>query len=95
MPAAGYYAKKLADLRQAWGGRCVRCNVPHVPSAGPGWQLEFAHLPGKPTGLNGRGRGMPQRYHDVKRNPASYVLLCVECHTELDGRGGRTPSAAS
>lgn len=53
-------------------------------------RLEFAHLPGKPTNLDGRGRGKPERYYDIKQHPECYVLLCVECHTELDGRGGET-----
>lgn len=83
------YTTKLASLREAWGNACVWCGVPHIPSAGSSWSLEFAHLPGKPTGLNGSGRGMPQRYHDIKANPESYVLLCVDCHTKLDGRGGK------
>ena len=78
------YNGKMAALRKAWGGCCVWCGVPDMPS-GP---LEFAHLPGKVTGLTGRGRGLPQRYHDVLRNPGSYVLLCVQHHVELDGRGG-------
>lgn len=51
-------------------------------------RLEFAHLPGKPTGLDGRGRGVSKRYHDIKRHPESYVLVCRDCHAVLDGRGG-------
>jgi hypothetical protein len=74
----------MADLREEWGGACVwhggECDGP----------LEFAHLPGKPTKLNGQGRGLPQRYHDVRANPDSYVLVCRRHHAELDGRGGRT-----
>ena len=83
----GYYRGKVAALKESWGGLCVMC--------GAGWSFkanrgpEFAHLPGKPTALVGPGRGRAERYHDVKNNPGSYVLLCVECHAELDGRGGR------
>src|SRR6185295_16218886 len=83
----GYYRGKIDELKRAWGGLCVMC--------GCGWSFkhnrgpEFAHLPGKPTALVGRGRGRAERLHDVKRNPGSYVLVCVECHSLLDGRGGR------
>jgi len=82
----GRYQGKIAELRAAAGGRCVWCGVPDLP----GDLLEFAHLPGKPTGLEGRDRGLPNRYYDVKKNPDSYVLLCREHHTALDGRGTRS-----
>lgn len=75
------YPERMRGLRREWGGRCVECGAPR--------HLEFAHLPGKPTGLSGRGRGMPNRYHDVRRNPESYVLLCRACHMRLDGRRWR------
>ncbi len=77
------YSGKMDELREAWGGACAfsagECDGP----------LEFAHLPGKPTSLEGQGRGLPNRYHDIKRNPESYVLVCRAHHTELDRRGGR------
>lgn len=75
------YAGAMEVLRQEWGGRCVECNATE--------DLEFAHLPGKPTGVCGRGRGLPQRYHDVRANPDCYVLLCEVCHNGLDGRKRR------
>ncbi len=78
-----WYTGKMAELRESWGSACVwaegECDGP----------LEFAHIPGKPTALEGQGRGMPQRYRDVLNNPGSYVLLCRGHHTELDRRGGR------
>jgi hypothetical protein len=98
-PSSARYRRRMAELREAWGGRCVVCGVPHAPGAG--LRLEFAHLPGKPTGLNGSGRGRSERYHDIRRNPDCYVLVCVEHHVELDGRGGganrrdRRPGAAA
>lgn len=78
------YSDKMEQLRWDWGGDCVWSNG--TICGGP---LEFAHLPGKETGLEGKGRGMPQRYHDIKKHPDCYVLLCREHHTELDSRGGR------
>ncbi len=84
MTRRGYYPGKMADLRAEWGGRCVWCGLPSLPSN----PLEFVHLPGKHTTIEGRGRGLPQRYHDIKRNPGSYVLLCRDHHTALDKRGG-------
>lgn len=78
----GYYRGRVARLRELWGGACVMCGNDRED------RLEFAHLPGKPTGLGGQGRGLSRRYHDIRKHPGSYVLLCVECHVELDGRGG-------
>jgi hypothetical protein len=89
---SNYYAGKMAQLREEWGGRCVMC--------GSAWSfkmnshgLEFAHLPGKKTpievGRQERGRGRADRYHDVRNHPECYVLLCVADHARLDGRGGR------
>jgi hypothetical protein len=83
----------MAELRKAWGGQCVACAWP--------FKLEFAHL--HPTGLEGararnamgdlgRGRGLPQRYHDVKNHPECYILLCHGCHEDLDR--GEMPRAA-
>ncbi len=72
------YPKKFKELRKEWGGRCVECGDTH--------RLEFAHLPGKPTGIEGKGRGMPQRYYDIRNNPQCYVLLCQRDHKKLDGR---------
>ena len=74
------YFQAMHRLRSEWGGQCVACAVPDIPTE----PLEFAHLPGKPTGLSGRGRGLPQRYHDVRSNPECYVLLCGACHLQLD-----------
>lgn len=76
-----FYARKMRELRASWGGRCVMC--------GAYSDLEFAHLPGKPTGLSGRGRGRTERYYNIRRFPDCYVLLCIACHSEMDGRGGR------
>lgn len=71
------YALKLAALRIAWGGRCVKCGL--RPRK---YVLEFAHL--RPTAIHGRGRGLRQRYLDIVHNPGSYVLLCYPCHRWFD-----------
>jgi hypothetical protein len=73
-----WYKGKMEELRQAWGGRCV------IGLSGC-WNkegLEFAHV--KPTKLNGRGRGQPQRYRDIVNNPDCYLLVCRACHAKAD-----------
>jgi len=62
------------NLRKEFGDKCSFC--------GSTAKLEFAHL--EPTELVGRGRGRKERYYDIKKNPDSYVLLCVGCHKTLD-----------
>lgn len=79
MARPNYYPPRLDALRAQFGGRCVDC--------GTRKRLEFAHI--KPTGLMGRGRGMPDRYHDIKRNPDCYVLRCRPCHRAWDYRHAR------
>lgn len=71
---AGYYSKRMDVLRERFGGVCVRCGGTKA--------LEFAHL--GDTGLWGRGRGLPQRVHDISKNPKRYVLLCKRCHGKFD-----------
>ncbi|MCP4878299.1 MAG: hypothetical protein GY896_22835 [Gammaproteobacteria bacterium] len=83
----GQYKGKMEELRQAWGGKCLigfsGCWKDHG--------LEFAHV--KPTKIkresqNGgkrSGRGLPQRYHDIKNNPGCYLLVCRACHARADG----------
>jgi len=72
------YAAAMQLLRAAWGGRCVVC--------GDTRRLEFAHLPGKPTGLSCAGRGRADRFQDIVRYPKCYVLLCKKDHLTLDTR---------
>jgi hypothetical protein len=65
----------MAELRAEFGGACVDCG--HTRG------LEFSHV--KPTGVTGGlGRGMPQRYHDIKKNPDCYRLRCKRCHRTYD-----------
>jgi len=80
------YAEKLRKLKRQWGGKCVKCGVTRSKKKlrGKVGPLEFAHLPGKPTGLCGRNRGSRAVYLDVIRHPQCYVLLCHECHALLD-----------
>ena len=75
---SGVYSRYMAELRAAFGGRCEEC--------GSSSRLEFAHVIS--TGLNGRGRGMPQRVHDIRRHPECYRLLCRPCHLAFDREKG-------
>lgn len=79
------YADKLHALRKARGGHCEDCNkrLAWRPRRRI-WNLEFAHV--KPTGLSGEGRGLRQRYMDIKRNPECYALLCWFCHKKRDNK---------
>lgn len=72
----------MDHLRKAFGGKCSKCGgrwslirkgrkYRHRP-------LEFAHV--KPTKLQGRGRGLKNRFFDILRNPDSYRL----CHALFD-----------
>lgn len=70
-----WIARRRAQLVEAYGGACNACGAVD--------ELEFAHI--KPTALNGLGRGNHARLRDVLRNPVAYLLLCVECHEQLDG----------
>jgi hypothetical protein len=56
---------------------CGRCKV-----CGCELSLEFAHL--RPTGLNGRGRGMKARLLNIQKHLEDYVLMCHSCHREYD-----------
>lgn len=69
-----HYPTLLKRLRDRFGGSCAQC--------GRRESLEFAHV--VVTGLHGRGRGSAHRYHDVRRHPESYRLLCRLCHLEFD-----------
>lgn len=81
-------ALKQAQRRQrmltqmaAWrAGPCEQCGGDEHPR-------EMAHL--RPTGLNGRGRGIERRYYDARRHPKSYARLCVPCHRTHDRSNAR------
>lgn len=79
-----YYSYRLRRLREEFGGRCGDC--------GSTLALEFAHQ--EPTFLKGRGRGLPQRVHDISRHRENYKLLCRLCHMahDYDGRDPWAPS---
>lgn len=69
----------MNELRESHGGRCKLGLDGCWETQG----LEFAHV--KETGLNGRGRGLPQRYNDIRKHPKSYLLVCRNCHAKADG----------
>lgn len=68
---------KFNDLRKEFGGCCQKC--------GSKMNLEFAHV--RPTGLKSKGRGKKKRYYDIKNNKECYILLCKDCHLDLDSSG--------
>lgn len=80
MAAKGYYTRKMKELRASRGNCCEECSKTGT--------LEFAHVALTPlcgaNGNKGKGRGMPQRYHDIKKHPECYKLLCPECHSKID-----------
>ena len=73
-----YYKGKMEALRKERGGRCIL----ELDGCWLTRGLEFAHI--TPTPVNGRGRGLPQRYHDIKNNPEAYLLVCRACHAKAD-----------
>lgn len=77
----GYYRKKFRELRRRYGNTCAIQLTPECTHSAPRW-LEFAHV--APTSLRGRGRGQAARYHDIKRNPHAYILVCRACHLRAD-----------
>jgi len=78
----GRYTKRFEQLRAEFGGRCSL----ELEGCLKTQRLEFAHK--RPTGIknNGHrgGRGMPQRFHDIKNNPSAYILVCRNCHAKID-----------
>lgn len=79
MPRAGYYPRKMAELREQFGGVCQAKGCERTTG------LEFAHI--QPTNVNGRGRGQAVRYHDIKKHPERFRLLCRPCHVAMDFDG--------
>lgn len=73
-PPGSVLMQRLRDQR---GGKCEKC--------GSRRRLQFAHR--APTKLMGRGRGSRERYYDIKKHPAAYILVCRQCHISVDFRG--------
>ena len=70
------YRSKIGETLRRWReGPCEVCGKKTLPR-------ELAHV--GLTGLNGRGRGQDQRYHDLRRYPDDYARLCTRCHGRLD-----------
>lgn len=70
--------RRLDGLRRDVG--CQHCGRRH----GLLNRLEFAHLAPTPISAVARGRGLRDRYFDVRRNRAVYCVLCRDCHLRLD-----------
>lgn len=73
-----YVKRRWQQLIDDSGGACAQCHATQDTKP-----LEFAHL--EPTGLNGRSRGKSRRLFNILKHPDKYVLLCVDCHDDLDG----------
>jgi hypothetical protein len=87
------YRGAMARLRAEWGGRChcSGCDECRRGPEGPcarRWRLHFAHVRPTPILATRRGRGRADRYHDIKRHPECYRLLCCWCHRQFDSVGG-------
>lgn len=81
------YSEAMEALRAERGNACERCGKPQsLAKFDHRNGLEFAHV--ITTAVNGRGRGLPQRYHDIKNNPTHYELLCRPCHLAFDEKQG-------
>jgi hypothetical protein len=78
-----YYLGKMEELREQFGGKCVWAGVKDKGvCSSPERLLEFCHK--VPTGSCGRGRGRADRYHDIKRHPECYQLMCRRHHVLFD-----------
>lgn len=97
------YKGAIARLRSDWGGRC-QCEGCEFHGRTVGQcervrRLEFAHVAPTPIvatykGHARRGRGRAERYHDIKKHPECYRLMCDGCHLELDSvNGAQLPAA--
>lgn len=79
-----YYSGKMQWLRNLFGNKCMVLDDYHEG------QLEFAHivdynpLGGREKHVKGEGRGLWKRYHDIKKHPDEYVLVCHYHHIRLD-----------
>ena len=70
------YRQRLKAKLEGWrAGPCEQCK-------GTRERRELAHV--VPTPLMGRGRGLSQRYHDLRKHPRAYARLCKRCHGLLD-----------
>lgn len=73
-----HYRQRLkAKLESYRAGPCERCGSKRE-------RRELAHA--APTPLSGRGRGLSQRYHDLRKHPLCYARLCLKCHGLVDAR---------
>jgi len=62
------------ELRARWGGACQICGYSRCLSA-----LQFHHV--DRTHKEGRGGA---KIGEIKRHPERFILVCSNCHHELD-----------
>ena len=87
------YRGAMARLCVEWGGRCQcagceECRRVSDVACDRRWRLQFAHVKPTPILAVSRGRGRADRYHDIKRHPECYRLLCWWCHYQFDSVNG-------
>jgi hypothetical protein len=70
------YRLKMWTILKSLYPNCPICNKPNDKNS------QFAHI--KETGLNGMGRGKPQRLFNILHNLDSYRYMHEECHTYYD-----------
>ena len=61
------------------GGRCVRCGFDRSSAA-----LEFHHLDPRTKSFGLAQRGMTRSIEEVRREAGKCVLLCANCHAEIE-----------
>lgn len=75
-PFNEYVKRRWQQLIEEFGAACMHCGLQ--------WDLQFAHK--EPTHCVGRSRGKSRRLKDVLNNRDKYLLLCIDCHADFDGR---------
>lgn len=78
---ARHYVGRMHKLRISRGGKCEGCGK-RLRYSQRGPNLQFAHV--RWTGLQGRGRGLINRFLDIVRHPRHYKMVCRACHLAMD-----------
>jgi transposase len=76
---ASHRRKVKARLVAEAGGRCVRCGYCRIPAA-----LEFHHLEPAQKSFAIGSRGVARAYDEVRAEAAKCILLCSNCHAEVE-----------
>ena len=68
------------------GGRCVLCGYDRHPAA-----LEFHHVDPSSKAFNLSLRGVTRRIDDLRKEARKCVLLCANCHAEVEPGAAQVP----